>query len=260
MKEVFIDSFDDLVRIFTSLLNEDNIYRGYNRLEELYPALFRKEYYKENKEDMKCLEKKLLSEFEKYAMAYISPLNEMEFLAYAQHYGLPTRLLDFTYNPYIALFFAVNDEKTEDGFYKIIICPKDKCSEIEIYHNPSRRQIRNMETNKMSPFDYYSKTSYSSQLCRRFSEWGHSNNIRIIEPNFGNIRILMQQGLFVIARNYDKNSFIETLMNNSCVIKINGSLRNMIIKYLDKMGFNSYRLMPDLSSLCFSIKKKYKND
>lgn len=260
MKDIIIDSFGDLVSKLSTLLNEENIYRGYNRIEELYPVLFRKEYYKENKEEMKCLERNLLSEFEKYAMAYISPLNEMEFLAYAQHYGLPTRLLDFTYNPYIALLFAINDEKTEDGYYKIIICPKEKCTEIDVYHNPSRRQIRNMETNKISPFDYYAKTSYSSMLCKRFNEWGHSDNIRIIEPNFGNVRILMQQGLFVIARNYDKNSFLETLLNNSYVIKINSSLRDMIIKWLDKMGFNSYRLMPDLTSLCFSIKKKYKRE
>ncbi|MGM9969693.1 MAG: FRG domain-containing protein, partial [Anaeroplasma sp.] len=233
MKDIIIDSFDDLVNKLSTLLNEENIYRGYNRLEELYPVLFRKEYYKENKEEMKCLERDLLSEFEKYAMAYISPLNEMEFLAYAQHYGLPTRLLDFTYNPYIALFFAINDEKTEDGYYKIIVCPKEKCTEIDVFHNPSRYQIYKMKTNKMSPFDYYEKTSYSTQLCKRFNECGYSDNIMIIEPNFGNIRILMQQGLFVIARNYDKNFFLETLINNSYVIKINNSLSvNVIIKVI----------------------------
>ena len=40
-----------------------------------------------------------------------------------QHYGLPTRLLDITSNPLVALYFACNDEanKNEDGYVYILI-------------------------------------------------------------------------------------------------------------------------------------------
>ena len=42
-------------------------------------------------------------------------LTALELLAALQHYGVPTRFLDFTFNPLIALWFAVEKDAESDG-------------------------------------------------------------------------------------------------------------------------------------------------
>jgi FRG domain-containing protein len=59
------------------------------------------------------LEKHLLRSFRKYGQDMAQKCSSIwHLLSIAQHYGLPTRLMDWTYSPYVALHFATaNHEK-----------------------------------------------------------------------------------------------------------------------------------------------------
>lgn len=121
IQEVVIHNWAELQSvIFDGVWNEsilryrDNrVYRGMsNRKWDLYPSLNRACPH-----DL-TLEKQMIRSFKKYGYADLNQVSSFwQLLAMAQQYGLPTRLLDWTYSPLVAAHFATEDQNAygKDG-------------------------------------------------------------------------------------------------------------------------------------------------
>ena len=72
------------------------------------------------------LEQSIMIRFNQRSVPFLNnPLdkrNEWEVLFFMQHYGVPTRLLDWSENPYIALYFALTSAVKENNIYTENIC------------------------------------------------------------------------------------------------------------------------------------------
>jgi uncharacterized protein (DUF433 family) len=83
----------------------------------LEPAIERQTHHK----DLSWLafERLVSLEFKSHARMHLGASlvpdsrDEFTWLAQMQHYGIPTRLLDFTYSPFVALYFAIRDQQKD---------------------------------------------------------------------------------------------------------------------------------------------------
>ncbi|MCR5457658.1 MAG: FRG domain-containing protein [Clostridiales bacterium] len=265
-KEQIIDTSQLLIERLNELVQKNNyVFRGYSKQDELLPALIRDN-------DYSSLEIDFLKEFEKYGSPYFHATTPIDFLSYAQHFGIPTRLLDFTFNPYVALCFALfsskgpnykNPEDKEYYYirvasikdnYKIdrftferetmigpIIQPDTLCDKTEVIINC----IKNNDYDGFHIKEFNNSTKYLKKIL-------------FVDPSKSNQRITMQQGLFMLPYDIDKDIHIDIIKENTYVIKIPKSLRTELLSILDTLGFNTYRLMPDLQSVCVAITKNVK--
>ena len=113
MNEITVSSWNELqTELFTDSWNEK---LGRFRSRYAFRGLSDSNYKLESRlarhgGDFRKLEKHLLRNFKKYAHRSVVEKDSIwNWLSVAQHYGLPTRLLDWTYSPFVAMHFATAD-------------------------------------------------------------------------------------------------------------------------------------------------------
>ena len=130
-----LNEYIDVIMSFEKEIRKDKsslkkmVYRGMaDENWKLVSSIARKRNFEIN-------EKEMIREF-KYTNPniFFGLGTNFEVLSYMQHYGLPTRLLDFTENPLVALYFACKEMKKSNGrivcLYDYIDCSIDKYANI----------------------------------------------------------------------------------------------------------------------------------
>jgi len=207
--EVMVKSFEELHQALKKYRQSNEwIFRGQGDLAwDLVPRAGRKPYLGINDYEYFTAWKRRAVEFVDYELD-----NEWDWLAIAQHYGLVTRLLDWTYNPLVAAYFAVKNQKKNDAV-------------IYAYYNEQE-----IDLNESGPFAYKGIGRY--------------------KPKGIASRILRQSAIFTV-HNPPHLSLKKTLKNNDKLesIIISNKYRKELMFELNQYGINALSLFNDLSGL-----------
>lgn len=198
-------------------------YRGHASVDfALMPSIGRNVNYTEE------LEKSVFLEFKKNYYSYTDerPQSDIDLLFLGQHYGLPTRLLDWTYNPMIALYFACEENKDTDD--------KDGC--IYAVSIPQDAKLCDSET--------------SDKMPKTIDEVLKIKDRKFVVPNYTDARFKNQKALFILC-----DSPTEPLPIAKKAFVIKHDAKKQIAHDLAVLGYDRTLVYPLLESLCADIKK-----
>lgn len=218
-------------------------WRGQNNFKwKLEPSVFRSEYtgYSEKSGVQRFMHK---AQSRHLLVPQLSDRQHWLFLM--QHYGLPTRLLDWTESPLIACYFATepDHDKTDGALYALSPYALNK--------------IQTGHRSLLMPYDAPAIEIIDSVFKENLDS---PKKIVAIRPMEVDIRLLTQISVFTL---HGHNELIEKMQNaQDFIIKIKvpkGSKRNLR-EQLKHLGVRASNIFPDLDHLAKEVKMtKFKN-
>jgi FRG domain len=202
----------------------------------------------------KDLEHHLLRNFRKYAVrSVVERDSPWHWLAVAQHYGLPTRLLDWTFSPYIALHFATaNEEKFNvNGVIWAV-----NYRRVHSLLPDTLREAGAKEGSDLFTVEMLSETVESVDALVQLSQ---DPFVIFFEPPSIDDRIVNQSALFSVMSSATAR-LDEWLVEHSSVwrkIVIRAALKAEIRDKLDQANITERVLFPGLDGLSRWLKRHY---
>ena len=185
-------------------------------------------------------EARILRVFKRKAHQFLQrppdPDDDFQWMALMQHHGAPTRLIDFTWSPYVAAFFAL-ERTLADGVVWAM--------------NPGR--VDSSRAKKRTHVDPRIPGNFSRYFLK-----GQRHLIWVGEPHTMNRRLIAQSGTFAVPGRLDvpvEEILVDTDLDNVLAkIVLANSVREVGMRELYRMNITFATLFPDLDGLARSMR------
>lgn len=268
----FLDMLLKNVKVFEKNKADSRLkimFRGHSDAKFCFfsPRIFRKNDLQKEEEMVNDLKRTAPHEFATCS-------SQLECLVKMQHYGLPTRLLDVTFNPLVALYFACCNDQDKSGMVYTIVENIHLPDEPVINRNASLSTYTGSSSKELADFFHLESNLIKPDgtANKEFLKGFFGESYHAVVPPLNNVRIQRQKGAFLLfglnieeqSNPFQKEAFD---INPPCRIKcnlINGVmipsfLKKQILKDLDSMGINQAFLFPEFEHQASYIREKYSN-